>query len=229
MELEKLLQRRGTAVREFDEHEHRHDGAHVVASLSDGLNLLCSTLYSRLHEDVEQMIGKDSLIIPVSETKARRLTQTQIDLYQVAESALLVRKLGCVSTANDWYTQWLARLRLGDLLTVDAKDAAQLSAYQSQHSHQRRLAFSDVLARVFPEARHAPLVLFRLFPHAVGIATANAFGAQDAADEMRDQQATELPAIRACQECHGDILKNGQQCSRCGNPLWKSDWLVAVD
>jgi len=72
-------------------------------------------------------------------------------------------------------------------------------------------------------------VLFRLVPLAVQIVTALAFGDRDAASQLRKQQRTILPAIADCHECRGKVLPCDRQCPTCGNPLWKYQWLVAVD
>ena len=105
--------------------------------------------------------------------------------------------------------------------------AERIEAYRSAGRDQRRLAFTDVLANVLHESRKVPLVLFRLLPLSVEIATSLAFGDAQAASDARDRQLTTLPAIRDCSRCRGEVLDNGEQCPQCGNPLWKFDWLTA--
>ena len=127
-----------------------------------------------------------------------------------------------------WYLSWLARLRLGDL-EPGSEGARRCNEYASLSADKRRLAFADALARILPESRKAPLVLFRLFPLAVQIVTACAFGDGSAASAMRQEQVSILPAIAACRACHGRILERGEPCNACGNPLWKYEWLTAID
>ena len=90
-----------------------------------------------------------------------------------------------------------------------------------------RLGFSRNLENVFPEARLAPLILYRLFPLSVRIVTAVAFGHHLDAAELRNRQAFWLPAITDCHDCHGRPLDNGDECVVCGNPLWTYQWLCA--
>ena len=61
------------------------------------------------------------------------------------------------------------------------------------------------------------------------IATALAFGDHARARDARKRQTADLPAIRYCSQCRGDVLENGEQCRGCGNPLWKFEWLTATD
>lgn len=221
-------QRLTQGARQFDEHEKRKDGARVVQGLAYGLTLLRESLFSRVHQDVERLVGRDSMLVPTSEMKARDRTVEQIEIYQTAESAAAVRSFGYSTTADDWYLGWLARLRL----KTDAAEGPLpelLRRYAAASADSRRLAFSDALGRVLPEARQAPLVLFRLFPCAVHLTTALAFGDHATAAGLRRQQLDLLPAIADCAECRGRPLELGEQCPACGNPLWKHHWLTATD
>lgn len=222
------VERHASAVREFNEHEHRIDGATVAGSLCSGLDRLRDSFYLRIHRDVERALGVDSMWMPLSEVRAERQTTLEIDLYQIAESAATVQNCDYVSARDEWYLSWLSRLRLGDA-HADVGNAARLSDYADKTPHDRRLAFSDVLGKVLRESRRAPLILFRLMPSCVEIATALAFGDHARAREARKRQIADLPAIRYCNQCHGDVLENGEQCRGCGNPLWKYDWLTATD
>jgi len=85
------------------------------------------------------------------------------------------------------------------------------------------------MSHVLPESRRAPLVLFRLLPMAVHVATHLAFGGQIAAEEIRGRQRHFLPAIEDCRACRGKVLAPDEQCSECGNPLWNSELLIATD
>ncbi len=222
------VERHASAVKEFNKHEHRSDGAAVAGSLASGLDRLRESSYLRIHRDVERVVGVDSMWMPLSEVRTERQTKLEIDLYQIAESAATVRDGGYVAAQDDWYLRWLSRLRLGNA-HADVANATRLADYAGKTPHDRRLAFSDVLGDVLPESRRAPLVLFRLMPLCVEIATALAFGDHARARDARKRQTTDLPAIRYCNQCRGDVLENGEQCRGCGNPLWKFEWLTATD
>jgi hypothetical protein len=213
--------------REFDERTHRDDGHRVAAAFDSGLTLLRDLLYLRLHDDVERMLGTDSIMMPVSAPKSEVAVKHQIELYQIAESAVAVREFGCFPAAEDWFIEWLSRLRQrnlqGDL------EQERIADYMAQSEDARRLGFADVVARTLPEARRAPLVLFRLVPLAVYAVTALALGDHRIASKVRDSQKHLLPAIADCHQCRGEILENGERCRECGNPLWKGEWLVMTD
>ena len=213
---------------EFGRRAGRTDGLRVASGLNAGLTLLRRLLYLRLHEDVERIVGRDSMLMPVSEKKAEVSNRTEIEIYQIAESAAAARDSGYVPAADDWYRDWLVRLRIGQS-PVEPRVQERVADYLAKTPERRWLAFSTVLARTLPESRRAPLVLFHLFPLSVQIATALAFGDTQAASKARSQQVTLLPAIADCRQCHGKVLDNGEQCPGCGNPLWKSEWLTATD
>jgi hypothetical protein len=220
--------RRPAAASELGEHENRRDGPRIAESIDCGLALLAHTLYIRLHEDVEQLVGTDSMLMPVAPEKTRIRTIREIGLYHVAESALLVRQAGYLRDGGDWYVHWLGRLRLGEF-APDGSDTARIAHYIADPPDRRRLRFTDILSQVLPESRRAPLVLFRLVPLAVQVATALAFGDTAGAGQARSEQAEQLPAMADCRHCKGRVLENGEQCTHCGNPLWKSQWLTAAD
>jgi hypothetical protein len=224
------VERQAWAASEFNRHEGRSDGPTVAASLAGGLNYLRDALYARVHLDVEKKLGVDSMWMPVSEVRAERETKLEIELYQIVESAATVHKHAYVagSEDDDWYLGWLSRLRLGEA-RAEAECVARIDGYAAKTSDRRRLAFSDVLGDVLPESRRAPLVLFRLMPLCVELVTALAFGDQARAWDARNRQTADLPAIRYCDQCHGEVLENGEHCPGCGNPLWTFDWLTAAD
>lgn len=228
MNQEESSHRHAEAVEQFNRHESRDDGEHVAASLTGGMAILRSSLYSRVHREVEKRLGTDTMLVPVSEKKTEKLTKTEIDLYQIAESAAAVGEHAYVRANANWYLQWLTLLRLGEPGT-GRKTVARLESYVSRAADKRRLAFTDVLARVLPESTRAPLVLFRLLPLSVHITTALAFGDHPAALDARSRQTSLLPAINYCNKCQGKVLENGEQCPGCGNPLWKYEWLTAAD
>jgi len=228
MTREESVERHAAACEAFNRHEHRNDGTTVAGSLVGGFNVLRDSLYLRVHRDVEKIIGADSMWMPISEIKSERKTKTEIDLYQIAESHATVRSRHCVSTEDDWYLGWLVRLRLPEAET-HPENLQRLNDYLSKSPDDRRLMFTDVLGSVLTESKRAPLVLFRLVPAAVEIATALAFGDHARASEARNEQKAFLPAIGYCHQCQGKVLENGEQCRGCGNPLWKFDWLTATD
>ncbi len=152
----------------------------------------------------------------------------EIELYQVAVSAAAVCRGDYADGGPEWFWQWLARLRLGPS-QPDERVVQRVQCYLAKTPDQRRLTFTDVMARALPESRRAPLVLFRLMPLAVEIVTALAFGDSSQATEVRQRQVAVLPAISDCEQCRGKLLENGEQCPECGNPLWLFDWLRSVD
>ena len=103
----------------------------------------------------------------------------------------------------------------------------RVANYVSRSSDQRRRTFISALERVFPEANHAPLVLYKLLPLAVAICTSVAFGDSATAQAARDEQKQLLPVISDCSRCRGRLLENGEKCAHCGNPLWTFAWLTA--
>lgn len=223
---EDRLQRRAAAAADFDQHERRSDGTRVAAALSDGLNLLRDLFFTRVHVDVEQRFGMDSLLSPVSMMKSENNAKAEIDIYQIVESTLDARDRRYVSTSDDWYLEWLTGLRLGDALAKPAV-TQRMAHYTAKAPDQRRRAFSSVLERTLPEARHAPLIVYQLLPLAVSAITAIAFGQLAQAAEARKRQVAFLPSIVDCHECRGGLLEIGERCQQCGNPFWKYDWLTA--
>src|SRR5688572_5049336 len=160
MDQEARIQRRAEAAAAFDQHENRGDGARVAGSLADGLNLLCDFFYTRIHGDVEKVFGMDSMLVPVSPLKSEENTKREIDLYQIVESAEEVRVHGYSGSDDDWYLNWLARLRLGDLEATPAV-RQRFEQYFNKPHQERRRAFGIVLQRTLPEANQAPLIVHR--------------------------------------------------------------------
>jgi hypothetical protein len=216
------------AAEQFNKSAHRTDGAEVATCLSYGLTILRESLYVRVSEDVEKNVGKDSMLAPVSQSEAERHAIEEIELYQAAESALFAKNARYLNRTDDWYLPWLVRLRLADHGWRE-EFAERSEAYLPKGEDARRLAFMDALAHVLPESREAPLVLFRLVPLSVQIATARAFGDRTAAARLRREQTTVLPAIVDCRQCRAQVLECVEQCRACGNPLWKYEWLTAAD
>jgi hypothetical protein len=215
------------AAAEFDRHEGRQDGRRVAGNLSSGLSQLRNTLYHRIHDDVEQVFGMDSMIMPISASKTEAAAKAEIEVYGLAIAIAEARARGYVRDGQ-WFAEWLGRLRIGDQFSAPSV-TKRLQQYLAQLPEDRRLAFSDVLARAIPEAGQAPLILYRLLPLSIAIATALAFDDRFRAAELRNEQIRLLPSIGDCHDCHGRPLESGEACSTCGNPLWKYQWLNAAD
>ena len=215
------------AAEEFDRRENREDGSQVVRGLTEGLTVLRSLVFERVYHDVQLAIGLDSMLLPVSAIRSEQRALQEIELFQIAEAALVAQEQ-FIRSDGDWFVPWLVRLRLGD--NGDSTELRQrLSSYLKRSADDRRLRFGDIMADVFPMSRRAPLVLFRLLPLAVQVATALAFGDHLAAAEFRSRQLVYLPAIEDCQNCHGMPLENGDKCRHCSNPLWNHEWLTSAD
>ena len=215
------------AVEQFNRQARRNDGDRVAESLEQGLNLVRNLFYDRMHIDVEQIVGADSMLLPLSEMKTYLQCHSAINIYQVVESAWAVRQFGFLGSGDDWYLPWLERQRLG-ATSADETTAQQIQRYRSQTPDQRRRALMDMLLDMLPESGRAPLVLFRLVPQSVQLVTALAFGDRPRGEAVRKQQQDLLPALADCRDCHGAVLVNGKLCSTCGNPLWKFEWLTAT-
>ena len=214
-----------SAAVEFNRRSGRDNGQIAAETLDRRLVLLQDLLYCRLHGDVQQTVGMDSMLMPVSELKTQLAAKTEIALYQIAESRAAAGELGLDTAPDDWFSRWLGRLLLGE--AIDAGALARLSDYNSKASRERMLAFTDVLAHVLPESRKAPLVLFHLYPLSVWISTAIALDDRVRAAEWRKEQLVLQPALGDCSVCRGQLLATGKQCRQCGNPVWKYDWLIA--
>lgn len=228
MDAEDIVKRREAAAEEFNRSEGRTDGPQLVGSLNGGLTILRDSLYARIRDDVQRRHGMDSMLVPMSPEKMERTTKIEIELYQIAVSTVTTKDRRYVKTADNWYLEWASRFRLGRYKS-ESRVAKRLADYLTMTPDERRLTFSNILAKAVPESRQAPLVLFRLMPFAVQIATALAFGKRADAQQWRAQQTIHLPGIHDCHECRGKLLDNGEQCAICGNPLWKFEWLTTVD
>jgi hypothetical protein len=226
MALEDRLQRRADAAAEFDRRRSRQDGSFVANSLADGLSMLRDGLFTRVHSDVERNVGMDSMLSPAAADRSAANGRTEIELYQIAESALTVEHDGYLTGDVAWFREWLERLRLGEQAGAPIV-ANRLNVYLSKTADERRRTFAQLLERSLPEARHAPLIVYRLFPLAVAIATAVAFGDHMRADAARKRQIFILPGITDCPSCHGRVLANEEKCAQCGNPFWTYEWLTA--
>lgn len=217
--------RRADAAVEFNQRHNRQDGAQVVNSLADGLNALRDLLYTRVHGDVEQRVGVDSLLVAAAEIKQLERGRNEIELYEIAESSAMVAERRLFPQDDAWYLDWLTRLRLSESERGPAA-GKRLSEYALQTPDNRRRKFSQILESSLPDAGHAPLVIYRLFPLAVWVATALAFGDHAGAEDARRRQIAILPGIGDCPRCHGRVLANEERCPQCGNPFWSYEWLI---
>ncbi|HEY2839774.1 MAG TPA: hypothetical protein VGJ26_11525 [Pirellulales bacterium] len=205
--------------------ESRADGAAITSSLMTGLNEIDSLLFDRISSDVEIEFGEDSMLMPVSAMKSGKATRKEIEVYQGVEAAALARGAGMIRD-EIWFANWLAHLRLGDLYD-DPLVAQRFTLYRGKSADSRRLTFESLLERSYPEAGKAPVLVYRLFPLAIGIVIAVGFGDHPLAQKLRKQQCELLPNLIECRACHGHLLENGDECRHCGNPLWKFEWLTA--
>jgi hypothetical protein len=223
-----VSQAMASAAAEFGRHDTRRDGTLAVAWLDQGLTILRNSLFLRMHRDVELFVGRDSMLMPVSELKSMFLVNQAIELYQIAESAAGAKQLGYVADPEVWYLDWLAHIRLSER-DWSGPVVERTKEYSAMTDDLRRSAFVDEMGRLLHESVAAPLVLFRLLPPAIRIATARAFDDPKTADALRSQQIALLPSIADCRQCRGQVLGSGEQCPKCGNPLWTYEWLTATD
>ncbi len=213
------------AAQAFDAHFGRTDGIRVVTALMAGFNTLSSMLLSRISTDVERQFGEDSMLMPVSALSGEQSTRREIEVFQAVESAHAVR-LGGYLRDDLRYAEWFTQLRLGEGY-LDPQVPQRYNLYRNKSPDGRRLLFESLLERTFPEAGRAPVVIYRLFPLAICIATALSFADHRGAEESRKQQLNLLPNLSDCRNCHGRLMENGDECRQCGNPFWKIDWLTA--
>lgn len=227
-QISECLTRRTVAAAELADRQSQVAADYVTNSLVFGLNTLRTMLFHRIHEDVERLLGSDSMLMPVSIEEAVASAKQEIEAFQVAVSTVAARDQRYLDVDWAWYAGWLGKLRLCDAMRED-RWRRRIRRYLRMDDDQRRLEFSRHLERVFPEATRAPLILYRLFPLAIQIVSAIAFSDNLKAAELRNRQMFWLPGIADCHECHGLPLENGEACHVCGNPLWNYRWLREGD
>ena len=187
-------------------------------------------MLKRLHHDVEEYFGIDSMVAPLSalaEQQEMKLAEWEIEVFTLFTAAEEIAEIGYFDGSMVGALEWLIGLRHGKRFPQAAR--ARLHTYQSRDHSGRRLLFGSVIEQELPEATKAPLVIYRLYPRAVKLTTALALDNRDRAAEMRDQQLKLLPAISDCSACHGGILEVDEICAHCGNPLWTIRWLSEAD
>jgi hypothetical protein len=224
---EERCRRRTAATESLAAISHRRDAAQVVTRLDDGLTLLRNLLYTRLQADVERDFGRDSMLMPLSHAVTEHTVKGEIEAFSAAE---VLEELAIVSDLPRPAENrtWLFELRL-----AGRQDRAALETRADQYllleSRDRQLKFSDMLEEIVHEARLAPLVLYQLFPLAVRAVAALAFGDHLRGGEIRNAQATLLPAITYCRRCHGRLMEVDETCRECGNPIWTIRWMTQAD
>lgn len=219
-------QRRENATAELARHAPQVRPVPLIDRLSFGLVQLRDLFVERIHTDVEQEFGLDSMIAPLSpatEVKQVLRAAQEIDVYSSIVACDEVERGGYVNQPQEWFLDWLVNLCL--INYDEAEVAKRLDSYQRLSIDDCRRRFVMNLQRAVPESLRTPLVLFRLVPYAIRIVVATAFGDAARAQQLRRDQQEILPAIRDCHECHGGILANEDHCRCCGNPVWTFAWL----
>jgi len=215
------------AASELAQHFPELSAQQVVDCLSNSLTRLRTELIERACDDVETAFGQDSMILSSLREKERqtRRAANEIDAYCCILTSEEVVQCRGMNLDDSWLLDWLLRLRFGS----DAESVKQkrIGHYESSTIEERRMKFVSLLHHCLPESARAPLVLFRLFPRAVRIATAMAFGYLQRAQALREEQIQLLPAIGYCHECHGRLMDCDDSCRCCGNPIWTIAWLQA--
>jgi hypothetical protein len=221
-----LPERRNQAEVELTSRTGSDAAARTVESLWTGLCTLRDLLLARFHNDVEEDFGVDSLVAPATPGEALRelrIAGEEIDVYCAVLAADEARRSGYATGEPDWFLHWLIHLRWGSELRSNTQ--RRVESYHELGDSERRRMFASLVERALPEATKTPLIIYRLFPRAVRMATALAFGDQRRAAEIRKEQISLLPGIADCHKCRGRVLDNGETCSDCGNPLWKLKWM----
>lgn len=215
------------AAEAFNLHEHRRDGLEIAGRLASGLTALRESLLRRLVESGKEM-PKDSMLMPTSLLRAQQTAMEEVEAFLISESSAAAARFALVKEVHAWYIPWLTGMRLETLAPL-SDISKRVAEYLGKTPDQRRLDFSNILVAAVPEARRAPLVIFRLLPLAAQISTTLAFGDQKSAEAIRREQTKILPSIGYCKRCQGKLLGDGKKCPVCGNPLWTFEWLCAVD
>ena len=224
---EERCRRREAAGKALTALSRRVDAMQVVERLDGGLTLLRNQLFNRLLTDVEQDFGRDSMLMPLSEMLTEHKVKGEMEAFLVAEVLdELAHATHLPLPAQN--RQWLVDLRL-----AGRQDRAALEARADQYillaSRDRQMEFADTLEEQVHEARRAPMVLYQLFPLAVRVAAALAFGDHLRGGEIRNAQVSLLPAITDCRRCHGRLMEVDEMCRECGNPIWTIRWMTQAD
>lgn len=224
---EERSRRRAAAIKALSALIPRPDAPQIIGHLDDGLSLLRNQLYTRLQTDVEHNFGKDSMLMPLSELMTEHQAKGEIEAYLVAEVLDELSQSGKLPQPEK-NRHWLQELRFtGRQDRADLETRAEI--YLGLSSRDRQMEFSDMLEELLREARLAPLVLYQLFPLSVRAIAALAFGDHLRAGEIRNRQASLLPCITYCRNCHGGLMEVDEMCRECGNPVWTIRWMTQPD
>lgn len=221
-------ERRARAADELGNLDPRLNAPQVVDQLSAGLTRLREMMIERVQEDVQRHFGMDTVFSPPSQAACDRQmlkARWEIEFYSILVASDEAAEHGATQITGEVLRDWLFRLRMEEHL--QERFTRRIKFYDSETVDERRLKFQSAMQRVVPESSKTPLVLFRLFPRAVRIVSAVAFGQPLRAQELRAEQCRFLPAVGDCHECHGRVMDNGESCSYCGNPVWKFSWLLS--
>jgi hypothetical protein len=225
-----LQERYGRAIAELADRTSLRPPAEVVESLVAGFTTLRNLFLRRVHQDIEEYFGIDSMLAPMTSTEESKelyATKVEIEVFNVAIAMEEAQRARYIVAEPAWLRHWFLQLRLGDEVPPDVHH--RLDGYLKRTPDEQRLMFEAIVEHKLPEAIRVPLIVYRLYPPAVRSAMAVAFGDPLRAAEHRNEQLGLLPAINDCNSCHGKPLDNGEVCGTCGNPLWKIGWLCAAD
>lgn len=222
-----VCDRRDQATLALEGHDAALAAEEVVQVLDAGIAQLRDAFVVRVHEDLEEEFGRDSMLAPPSwsrEVEEVRGARNEVDAYSCFIVADQAARYAYVADPGDWLQPWALQIRFGDDIAFGLQRAG---SYGQMTPRERHTFFVSLVHRVLPESRKAPAVLFHLFSRGVKIMAALAFGNSDRALALRKQQREMLTAIGECPECHGHLLEPDVQCATCGNPLWTYTWLRA--
>ena len=187
----------------------------AIDRLSIGLKHARKLMLQRIFHDVQQRCATDSMLASTSledEQRKVRRTSFEIDIYSTIIACDEIVRGGHVQQTESWVCQQLFQLRLNDKNIPAALE--RIEYYRSESVGNRRLKFVKLLQQVMPESRKSPLVLFRLFPRAVRIVAAVAFGDPLRAQELRAQQGKLLPAVGDCRVPAQEVCPGPRRCRR---------------
>ncbi|MFN0020116.1 MAG: hypothetical protein ACKVP0_17790 [Pirellulaceae bacterium] len=224
---EERNRRRAAALGSFSAVNPRPDAPEVIERLDVGLSLLRNQLYTRLQSDVQRNFGTDSMLMPLSQALTEHKAKGEIDAFVVGEVLDELTHSRALSQPMQ-NRHWLQELRFAGRQDRAALET-RADAYLRLNDHDRQMEFSDMLEELLREARLAPMILYQLFPLAVRAMAALAFGDHLRGGEIRNRQASLLPSITYCRNCHGRLMDIDESCRECGNPVWTIRWMSQPD
>ncbi|MFO7908117.1 MAG: hypothetical protein R6U98_36085 [Pirellulaceae bacterium] len=108
------VDRRAAAAAQLAKKQPDLSAEKITQSLIDGLGTLRERLFERIHNDVEENVGEDSMLLPLSVEKSEQLANLEIESFQVSIAALEASNRQYISCDNRWFVGWLAQLRMGE-------------------------------------------------------------------------------------------------------------------